>query len=84
MTDVTPTKDAWKPVKAHRSLAKDVWIQFRSHKGALIGTFVFVHRAGRDLIGSRSSTPPTRLHRLVGPRTRSTSRSPVCSSGGAA
>ena len=42
MTDATPTTDALEPVKAHRSLAKDVWIQFRSHKGALVGTFVFL------------------------------------------
>ena len=42
MTETTPNAvEAMEPVKAHRSLAKDVWIQFRSHKGALVGTFVF-------------------------------------------
>ena len=34
--------DSAEPVKAHRSLAKDVWIQFRSHKGAVVGTVVFL------------------------------------------
>ena len=33
---------ALEPIKAHRSLWKDVWIQFRSHKGAVVGTFVFL------------------------------------------
>ena len=39
---VPPAPDAMEPIKAHRSLWRDVWLQFRSHKGAVVGTFVFL------------------------------------------
>jgi len=33
---------AMEPVKAHRSLWMDVWLQFRNHKGALVGAAIFL------------------------------------------
>jgi peptide/nickel transport system permease protein len=43
MTDqASPTRDTTEPIRAHRSLWMDVWIQYRSHKGALVGTAVFL------------------------------------------
>ena len=45
MTDQSTTiraEDALKEaVSEHRSLSRDVWNQFKSHKGALIGSFIF-------------------------------------------
>jgi len=29
------------PIKSHRSLWMDVWLRYRSHKGALVGAFIF-------------------------------------------
>lgn len=40
MTDQAP-QTGMEPIREHRSLWADVWIQFRHHKGALIGTAVF-------------------------------------------
>ena len=37
-----PTPGAMEPIKAHRSLWMDVWLQYRTHKGALVGTAVFL------------------------------------------
>ncbi|MEM7686098.1 MAG: ABC transporter permease [Pseudomonadota bacterium] len=41
MTDATQTV-VEEPVRAHRSLWADVWSQYKTHKGALIGTGIFV------------------------------------------
>ncbi|MGD1922740.1 MAG: ABC transporter permease [Paracoccaceae bacterium] len=41
MTDATQTV-VDEPVRAHRSLWADVWSQYKTHKGALIGTGIFV------------------------------------------
>ena len=45
MTDQSTTiraEDALKEaVSEHRSLTRDVWNQFKTHKGALIGSFIF-------------------------------------------
>ena len=44
MTDQTapPAPGAMEPIKAHRSLWMDVWLQYRTHTGALVGTAVFL------------------------------------------
>ena len=41
MTDVTPTDDT-AAMADHRSLWRDVWDQYTTHKGALIGTVIFL------------------------------------------
>ena len=40
MTDAPVDKT--EPVRAHRSLWMDVWLQYRNHTGALVGTAVFL------------------------------------------
>jgi len=42
MTDRAPISGTIESVRAHRSLWMDVWVQFRSHKGAMIGAAVFL------------------------------------------
>ena len=42
MNDVTAPIEVVEPETVHRSLWGDVWRQFRRHKGALAGLFVFV------------------------------------------
>lgn len=42
MTDATGTHDAGEAQSEHRSLWGDVWRQYRTHKGAMVGTFVFL------------------------------------------
>ena len=39
MTDITAADE---PIREHRSLWADVWAQYTSHRGALIGTFVLL------------------------------------------
>ena len=42
MTDATPGQDTLtEALQPHRSLWRDVWLQFRTHKGALAGAAVF-------------------------------------------
>ena len=41
MTENTATLDSFEIQTEHRSLWVDVWRQFRKHKGALTGVFVF-------------------------------------------
>ena len=41
MTDVTPTDDT-AAMADHRSLWRNVWDQYSTHKGALIGTVIFL------------------------------------------
>ena len=61
MSETTP-QGAMEPIKAHRSLWMDVWIQFRTHKGALIGTFVFLFIVLGTIFGPLFHTvEPTRL-----------------------
>lgn len=40
MTDV-PADTAIEPETKHRSLWRDVWVQFRAHRGAMVGAIVF-------------------------------------------
>ena len=42
MTENTATLDSFEIQTEHRSLWVDVWRQFRKHKGALVGMFVFM------------------------------------------
>ena len=42
MTENTATLDSFEIQTEHRSLWVDVWRQFRKHKGALVGMFVFI------------------------------------------
>ncbi len=42
MTENTGTLDSFEIQTEHRSLWVDVWRQFRKHKGALVGMFVFM------------------------------------------
>jgi peptide/nickel transport system permease protein len=41
MTEVTTTEIAEDDSRRHRSLWSDVWAQFRTHKGAMAGSFIF-------------------------------------------
>ena len=42
MKENTATLDSFEIQTEHRSLWVDVWRQFRKHKGALVGMFVFM------------------------------------------
>lgn len=57
----TETSGAMEPIKQHRSLWKDVWIQFRNHKGAVVGTIVFLSIVLGVIIGPM-------LHHVDDPR----------------
>ena len=65
MTDqpvTAPIPGANEPVKAHRSLWMDVWLQYRTHTGALIGTGVFLFIIVAVIIGPNIHTiDPTYL-----------------------
>ena len=53
MNDVTAPIEVVEPETIHRSLWGDVWRQFRRHKGALAGLFVFVLIALSVTIGPK-------------------------------
>jgi peptide/nickel transport system permease protein len=42
MTETTVNNNITEPLREHRSLSADVWRQFRTHKGALLGVAVFL------------------------------------------
>lgn len=42
MTDAAQQNAADQPIRAHRSMWGDVWAQFKTHRGALIGTAIFI------------------------------------------
>ena len=51
MTDATISDDNVQGIKPHRSLWYDVWSQYLTHKGALVGTAVFVLIVAAVIVG---------------------------------